>query len=199
MRKHILMLVIAVLLGQWGSPVWAITLGFQPSTQTVTVGSNFDLDLIVSGLEAGSLDEIVSAFALDVNYGSSLVQATGVDYSAKLGVIGAEAFPDIPNIATPGLVSLLNSSVLSDAALAALQSDSFVLATIHFSALAAGSSPLTYANTSELVGRNAINLTFGILPVQIQVVQATSVPEPDTLLLMGAGMMGFLFRRRSRQ
>ena len=175
-------------------PAWAISLSFQPSSQTVGVGAAFDVNLVVTGLEDG-INEIVGAFALDVTYNATVLQATGATYSTLLGALGTDAFPDAPVLA-PGLVSLLNGSLLSDLDLASLQPDSFTLATIHFSALSPGTSLLTFAGTTELVGRNAATLQFNRLQGAVQV-NAAAVPEPGTILLLGAGL-GLLFSLRRR-
>ncbi len=84
-------------------------------------------------------------------------------------------------------------SLLLPAELDALQPASFALATLSFDTLAGGTSPLTF---SQVVLADAFGATLTGSSVGSGSINVV-VPEPGTLLLLGAAMAGFLVRRRS--
>jgi len=59
----------------------APVLSFTPSSQSITLGNTVSVSAILSGLEAGGLDEIFSAFDISVSYNSSVLNAELLTYN----------------------------------------------------------------------------------------------------------------------
>ncbi len=184
---------IGLVVGIWGllwtTPTLAIDISIVPVSQTVDVGDPVSVDVVVSGLEAGILDEIVSSFDLNITYAAAIVMATGVTYGTDLGPVSLQSTPDLT---TPGLVAnLIEVSLELDDDLAAQQGDSVTLLTINFTALAVGISPvrIDFNFPQEVVGRNALVLNLNVNNGQI-IVGTQDVPEPGTVVLLGSGVLG---------
>lgn len=190
--------VIAAALGLIGAllaaPAQAITLSVEPSAVTgVMIGDTFDVDIVVSDL-AG---EIVSAFDLNLSYDPGVVTATGAAFGSLLGDPDPGAFETFTDaVLDPGNVNLAQLSLLSDADLAAMQPDSFALATISFEVTGPGSTRLEFTGGAigfiDLKGRNA--LVLDVLPEGGLV---SPIPEPTSGLLfaLGALLVGAAVRR----
>ncbi|MGH8175349.1 MAG: cohesin domain-containing protein [Steroidobacter sp.] len=175
----------------------AIAIQLMPAATNVAIGDAFSIDVIVSDLhDAG---EIVSAFDLDLLYDANLLSATGVSFSALLGAPDVDAFGG--GVFTPGRIDFANVSLLTNAELLALQSDSFVLASLSFNALGAGVASLLFDALAPpglaLVGLDPFaNLPLDHIGAAVVTVTApTSVPEPGSLGLLALGLLGLLARR----
>lgn len=205
MKKIFKMGLWAGLLGLLaGSPALAITLGFQPSIQTLNVGDALTVDILAT-LENSS--EIVSAFDFDLSYDPALLTATGVTFGTALGDPGFFEVLNDFDLNTAGLVDFAALSLLSDADLSTLQSppSSITLASLSFDAIGSGARLLEFINYgvagNDIKGAN--NSVYGsptLNTASIRVINPAQVPEPSPLLLMGAGLAGLVgFGRRIRR
>lgn len=183
----------------WASPVQAIFLDFEPSVQVVPVGETAAVDVVISGLDAAG--EIVSAFDLDVLYDDAILAATSVTFGSFLGDLDPLAFETIvdSDLSMSGVVDFAELSLLSDFELEGLQMglDSFTLATLSFDTLAVGTSPLTFF-IDESIGKDVKGRNAQVLDLTAGSGSISAVPEPGTLLLIGAGLVGMAGLKRKR-
>jgi hypothetical protein len=165
----------------------------------VDIGDVVNVEVVVSGLS--SLEEILSAFDLDVTYNNAIVDATGVTFGPHLG---DEALLEVMNssVLSAGRIDFAALSLLLDGDLYLMQPDPIVIATLSFVAVAPGTTPLLFDPTTPpgilLVSWNAMPLDLDLitaLPGEITVRERVPTPEPSTLLL---GLVGLLAVRRLR-
>jgi hypothetical protein len=187
MRLCLLLMVVLT-----ASQAHAISLTFQPLNSTVTNGDTIDVDVIVSGLIAA--DEIVSTYDLFVAYDASILNASSVSFGPYLDDF---LFPSIQfqDASDPGLINFGEISFLFDDELAAIQPDSFTLATLTFDTLSVGASDLAfephpYFGVNDVKGRGAQILDLTAYAGMITVEEAlVSVSEPDSLFLVLLGLL----------
>lgn len=196
------------LLALWGSfgvaQAAPLLMFFTPGSTTVTVGDSFVVDFAITGLNPALQSDIISAFDVDVVFDPTLLSITGISFGTQLGV-GADQFSG-SSIAS-GVADLYQFSLLSDADLKLQQPGATVtLGSLNFIALAAGISALDFDTLLQTVGGALDSNAIATLltpdtqsgSVTIHAGQATSVPEPTTLLLLGIGLI-FLASHRQRR
>lgn len=203
MRKTIIYL--SMLIGTFGllqaTTVSAISLQLLPSVQVVNlnVSSNFNVDVVISGLDAEIPNEIVSAFDLDVLYDATIFRATGVDFGPLLGDPTLFEAQTSANTSVAGVVDLAEISFLFDSELSSMQPGSFTLATLSFRALQDGSSFLSF-EPDPLFGTNVVGLNATTLAVDISGASVTvrPIPLPGALLLLVSGLLVMYGKGRIR-
>lgn len=171
----------------------AVSISLLPSSPSVTLGNTISIDIVIADLGIG-VPPTVAAFDLDVSFLASVLSFVSADFGDDLGILGIETLaPSVNLLAGPTRVDLALQSLLPNATLDANQPSTFVLATLHFVALAEGESPLaiTQAVLANTAGggigatRNGASVT--VLPV----------PEPSIALLLALGLGGLGLRRRA--
>ena len=171
-------------------PASAITLGFNPTSQSINMGTTTTVELIISGLGAGGAPSL-GVFDIDVGYDPAVLGFNSATFGNKLDLYGLGDMQFV----TPGAgtVNLYEVSFDSTTDLESLQADSFILATLEFDALSAGNSLLT-------LSVNALGDAFGdeLQADQVDTGSITStrnveaVPEPSSLPLVGIGLLALL-------
>ena len=192
----------------------AISISLNPVSQTVTVGSSFDVTLTISGLGDGIAPSL-SAFDTDISFDQTILSFSSVTFGSFLGDPDPASFETITSFddfTTPGIVNLFEVSLLDGNAatcifcippyLDDLQPGEFTLATLTFNALAAGSSSLGI-NLNALADADANSLTADLNAARVNVDGTNgTVPEPPTLLLLVLGglltSLYFANRQKSR-
>jgi hypothetical protein len=161
----------------------AVVVNLFPSASTVALGSDFDVDVVIFGLE----DADLAAYDIDVGFNDDALDYEDISFGEGLG------WPDdsIVEVDTEtGLVSVAETSILFDFT---AQPDAFTLFTLIFSAQAIGTSDfelLTIVLSDP--DTNAIDVSnSGDVNV---------VPIPAAAWLLGTGLLGLVgLRRRLRK
>jgi Tol biopolymer transport system component len=172
------------------SPGGAVSLALVPSTLLAPIGSSFTVDVTIAGLAAPGPPSLRS-FDLDVTFAAALVSFDGLDFGPHLGSPPTTAIAGFSY--GGGLVDLFEVSLLSTPTLETGQPASFVLATLHFTALAEGvaSFGLSQLDLADAVGAPIVpsSVNGGDVPIV--------VPEPGSaaLLLLGGVLLASLRRR----
>jgi len=184
--KMRIVLILAIWL-MFSVQAQAIILGFNPSSQNVTVGSLFDVEAVISGL-GDTTTPSLAAFEFDINYDSAIFYLASV-------VTGNELGNSLFTLSSSsGGATLTETSLESASYLDMNQPSSFTLATFTFMALSAGTSPLSFSNV-DLTLTNSLDDSLST-EVNSGLISAQNIPEPATLVLMGLGLVGIGYRRR---
>ncbi len=184
------LLIGGMLVGLWGvfsiPQVHAISINFSSQNQNANVGDAVSVDIIVSGLESGGLNEIVSSFDLDITYDASIVSFTSVTFGPELG------FSFQSDFSIPGLIDFNEVSLELDNFLQTTQGDSVNLGTLSFNAISLGMTSLGFVFDpfNFLTGLNADVLPLDSFSAgSITVRDPNVVPVPSTLILLGIGIL----------
>ena len=174
-------------------------ISFAPVTQTVNIGDTAVVAIQISGLTAGTAPAL-GAWALDIDYNPAIV---GIDFLAGNATFGLALRPPLEPLSdqgsNPSLAGTLNLYEIAFAdpgVLAGFQGDTFTLATLSFTALAQGVSPLN-ARILELSNENGVAIAGAqTTPGEIRV--GNVVPEPATGMFATALVLAALSERRRK-
>ncbi|MDF1552333.1 MAG: PEP-CTERM sorting domain-containing protein [Deferrisomatales bacterium] len=195
-------------------PSYALSIGLTPFTADVAAGDVLSVGVYVTDVG----NEVVSAFDLFVQFDSSLLSYTGAAFGPHLGgdVVFDYDFFTLPgSLQTtqlwPGdVVELSELSYLYDEELGGdwpvqgytPQPDSFVLATVDFTALTSGYSSLGFLTHADLGIAGSTGLSIDTIDVKgrnAQLLEVNVVPEPGTIFLLGTGLLGVAGRARRKR
>jgi hypothetical protein len=162
-----------------GSTSASVALNFSPSTSTISVGSEFDVDVFAFGLDETDL----AAYILDIGFNDDVLDFKDVTFGAELGY-PLDSVTDV----TPGIgqVNVAETSMLFDFS---GQPDAFTLFTMTFTAEAFGDSALSFLGV-ELTDSDA-NLIDSGFGASINV-----VPVPAAVWLLASGLLGMVGLRK---
>jgi hypothetical protein len=195
-KKIILGAFIVIVMLSITTQSHAITIGFDPVSQNVSLGSPAVVDLFISGL--GDLTApSLSTFDLDVTFDSSILSFSSAAYGDpvlgdQLDLFGFGSI--ITTTPGAGYVNLFELSLDSIDDLNNLQAGAFTLATLTFDTIGIGTSPLGLS-VNALGDENGDSLDAYIQSGSVNV-RGNAVPEPGTLLLVCSGLAGIGFFRR---
>ena len=173
-------------------------LSLDPADQNVRIGNMATVSLNISGLGSGTAPSL-GGFMLGINYNPSIVVFDSLAFGPYLGdpTLGDAAVSF--DATTAGVVKLDEVSFLSTQALDDLQGSNFMLATLIFKGLDAGTSSLLLTDV-DLGDAGGVPLPYeGLENGQITVTQGPVVPEPATVSLLGLGIVGFLWHARKQR
>jgi hypothetical protein len=201
MRKLVLAGMLAGLFAVQAAQ--ALTLEMTPSTQTKDVGQALSYDVWVKSVGT----EIVSAYDIDIAYNTGILSLNSVLFGTGL---------NLGNLAdsiqfSSGTVHVDEVTLLADAALLAGQADDFVLFTLAFTGIGAGTTNLQMT-VNSMAGHSELDQFGDLIPVdlipdsvtgasatiQSGIQQPPGVPEPSILALLGLGVLGMMSTRRAR-
>lgn len=171
--------------------VFAASLQFLPSAQTVDLGTLAHVDVVVEQ----TTGTLVGAFDFFVIYDSSILSLSSVVFGSGLGNPDPSAFETLQDfVDTPGSLNVFGLSLLSD--IGSLQTGSDVtLLSLTFGTILAGTSSLGLSGNIGGAGGSFLGDDSGGLidlvdvgTGSVTVRQPTAVPEPSSLALLGAGI-----------
>lgn len=172
--------LLGILLAAWlPASAGAISLSFHVPSIDTQIGQSFALDLVVSGLGDGGPPSL-AAYDLDVSFDPARLVFDGLVFGSLLGG-PLDALQDL--VVASGLLDFAELSLLPSEDLDALQPASFALATLHFTATAAG--PSEVAISDALLG-DALGLPLMVDSLEPATV---TVPEPGTFALLALGLL----------
>ncbi len=180
----------------------AVTLGFNPSEQTTTLGKQVSFDLAISDLGAGTAPSL-GAFDVSIGFDSRIIAFNDAVFGDQLDLFGSGSIQETDTITFFPDLNLFEISLDLPDELNNLQADSFALATVTFDAVGIGTSNLTFndvtlSDASGLLSLNA-ELQSGLITVARETTVA-SVPESSTTpALLALGTMGILILRRQEK
>ncbi len=173
----------------FSSGAGAATLMLEPAATTVATGDSFTLDLVVSGLGAG-VGPSLGNFEVDIAFDPGALSFDGYAFGPLLGDVAAFEALDVGfGEFTPGVVNIALVSLLTAGELIAIQPDTFVLATLAFTAsgLAPGSSTAIDIAAVFALGDS------GGSPVPVDGVSGaliSAVPLPAAIWLFMTALLG---------
>ena len=210
-------LALAAIAGLLFAPrAGATTISITPPAVTVGQGTNFSVDVIVSGLTTTG----VGGASFLVTFDDSLIKGTGftLDPGGKMGaglVDFGSGFTGAGS--SPFEAFFIADATLNNAALLALQGTGFTLATLNFSAVLPGTTglnlsfkPVDGAFLSDADGfvlpANSANGCVTVTPQGPNDVSdlaavgcgTAAVPEPATFGLLATGLAAFVRARRNK-
>jgi len=160
----------------------AVGLTLNPSASNVGIGSYFDVDVYVLGLDTTDL----AAYTLDIGFNDDVLEFQDIAFGPYLG-FDTDSLADF--LVGAGSVNVAETSFLFDFA---DQPDAFSLFTMTFQAEALGSSDFSFLSVDlSDSSAQAIEASLGS--------NVNVVPIPGALWLLGSGLLALTsVRRKSR-
>ena len=179
----------------------AILLQALPSASDVAVGDQFRINLVISGLEQQSPPEIVRGYHLDLGYTPDITAATDVAFGDMLRLSSPLSSIFQKSELTNGNVMLEELSLWGDSVLDLAQPDSFMLASVGFVAMDAGTVNFDFTPYLNF-GIDIKGLNADVLPVTSMGgavnIHGVTIPAPTTIFLLGIGLLGMAILKTGR-
>ena len=167
-------------------PASAVTVGFVTPADDPVVNDLFTVDIVAAGL-GNAVAPTVGAYDFDIGFDSSVISFVDAAATGALGdptgmmptsLFSASAAGNVLDIFEVSLLS-------SEAALDALQTDTVVLATVTFQAIAEGASGLIFdqAFVADYAG-----LSLGVTALDGSI-SVPAIPEPSGALVFAAALL----------
>lgn len=173
----------------------ALTIGFEPAGQVVTLGDPASVELRISGLGSGAAPSL-GVFDLVVAFDPAILAFSGASFGDpllgdQLDLFGLGSITDV-DAGLPGSVRLFELSLDLATDLDTLQASAFTLATLTFDTIGLGTSTLdlSVASLGDAYGAPLVaNLDRG---------SVAAVPEPSAALAFLLGLLAARHAGRRR-
>lgn len=188
MKNLKLLLTIAFGVMSFGQ-LQAATLKFTADQTVLNIGQSTNIDIVIS--ELGDMTSpSLSVYDITVGFDDAILSAGSIVFGNQLALVGG-SYTETDD-STAGTINILELSFDTPATLDNMQADSFVLATISYTALAIGTTSLTF--DSALLGDS---LGDEIL-ASLQDTSINVVPIPAAGWLFGSALAGLGWLRRKQ-
>jgi hypothetical protein len=174
---------------------------FQPASTFASTGDSISFDLVISGLGDFSPDSL-GAFDISIGFDDSVLAFTGYSLGDFLGEIALLEAIDASTGNLGNVVNVAEVSLLSALALDTLQPGEFILATLNFNVINLASGAVTQlavlsgAVLADADGMSLPATALGTASV-VGIGSAPSpIPEPGTIYLLTASLLGWLVLKR---
>lgn len=178
-------------LSAWAAPALAATpqVTFVATPNPAQQGSTLDVGVLIAGVAD------LYAYNFSLTFDASLLQVTSIDTGSFLATGGTTTGDTGTVDNTAGTISFAYNSLIG--AIPGVSGNGTLL-TVHLSAIGTGTSPLTFvAADTTFLDSNLATITVQTVDSSVQV--AAAVPEPESYLMLAAGLAGLgLWRRRQK-
>lgn len=178
-------------LSAWAAPALAATpqVTFVATPNPAQQGSTLDIGVLIAGVAD------LYAYNFSLTFDASLLQVTSIDTGSFLAAGGTTTGDTGTVDNTAGTISFAYNSLIG--AIPGVSGNGTLL-TVHLSAIGTGTSPLTFvAADTTFLDSNLASITVQTVDSSVQV--AAAVPEPESYLMLAAGLAGLgLWRRRQK-
>lgn len=178
-------------LSAWAAPALAATpqVTFVATPNPAQQGSTLDIGVLIAGVAD------LYAYNFSLTFDASLLQVTSIDTGSFLATGGTTTGDTGTVDNTAGTISFAYNSLIG--AIPGVSGNGTLL-TVHLSAIGTGTSPLTFvAADTTFLDSNLATITVQTVDSSVQV--AAAVPEPESYLMLAAGLAGLgLWRRRQK-
>ena len=197
MKKALFLAVVLGFVVFFSISALAITIGFEPVSQEVVVGDLASVNLVISGLGDYS-EPSLGTFDLDIHFDPAILAFDSATFGDpvlgdQLDIWGLGLNPMGASVTSPGVLDIWEVSLDTADDLNNFQAGSFTLATLTFSTLTVGTSPL------EIIIDSLGDAYGNPLSADVQSGNISSVPAPATFILLGFGLGGIGILRRKKK
>lgn len=180
----------------YSAPAVAVVISLDASFPSIEVGDTTTVSLSISDLADG-LAPSLSAFDVDILFDPDILAFSSVTFGDPVLGNQLDLF-GLGSISTetvfPGGVNLFELSLDLADDLDALQAPDFILATVSFLGVENGVSPLLLS-TNTLSDADGVFLSADVESTSVTV-NAVTVSEPSTLVLLALGYLMFFFGKK---
>ena len=168
------------------SPVWGIALNLVVSPETIDVGNQIDVDLVISDL-GNNTPPSLGTYDIDITFDDRILDFNSAVFGdAILGnQLDLGGFGSLAEVLEPATVTVNVSELSLDFpdALDTLQPNSFSLATLTFDGIGAGTSPLAFGDVilGDAFGDPLTPVTTDS-SVLVEALDSTATPEPFSIV-----------------